>query len=702
MATLDRAVKNKKAAKRAGQTAGGQAAEAVPMAPEGWGDAIAQSTFAKVEFVWPGKETAARVRQLEDGRWVVDADDGVARVRPLVEWETYPSGAKTGHSLLIQGDRLAALQTLGRSGRFARMIYVDAPRIGIDDAAAAFKGDAQLVFSSWLSVMRLHLLGAHRVLRRDGVVVVHVGDTESGYAKLLLDEVFRGQHVGTVVWQRSYGPRNMPGMREFTSTHDVLLIYARQKDALPPVGLRRLPVGYSNNDDDPRGAWRAEHKGAKARRDNSDFDTFVPPYRWRIVEGALPKGIWRLSPLTGVIWGEPEEAGKFPIRIEATDSVGATAVSNLVLRVEDSGQAERSTEVPWLFEEIKTNGALRIETQVLPVGVLGERYSAVVLAAGGKPFRDKPKRPGSGRYWEFARNTLLDAYLSDRVYLGKEKPTAIPHPKDFAPPEGELVVENQQTWWPGRVAEGKSSIAFAGYTEDATKHLKAMRALGLIEDDAAASKPEHLLARLLDIFTVKEDVVLEMFAGAGDLASVALKRGRRFVALGGDTARDGKAIATIVKPRLKAVIDGADKDVAERCVAIKMRADAYIPFDGGGSFSSARLGDWIVARRKDEDVAELNVAAYHRENLSEALLSAEGFVPGPNGVGVSISDQNSAAIVVPENEFLTSELASDWVSKAEGKYATFSLYYFRASDDFDASTLPIWASAKRVPFDLGI
>jgi hypothetical protein len=29
------------------------------------------------------------------------------------------------------------------------------------------------------------------------------------------------------------------------------------------------------------------------RRAKSDFDTFVPPYRWRITEGTLPDGIWR-------------------------------------------------------------------------------------------------------------------------------------------------------------------------------------------------------------------------------------------------------------------------------------------------------------------------------------------------------------------------------------------------------------------------
>ena len=149
----------------------------------------------------------------------------------------------------------------------------------------------------------------------------------------------------------------------------------------------------------------------------------------------------------------------------------------------------------------------------------------------GNPFRDAPKRPGSGRYWEFAIDTLLRAYQEDRVYLGRDKPTAIPHPKAYAPQEGELVVENQQTWWPGRVQVGNKTSAFAGFTEDATKHLKAMKELRLIGKEVSSAKPEHLLARLIDIFTGRDDIVLEVFGSSADLTAVAIKRQRRFVFL---------------------------------------------------------------------------------------------------------------------------------------------------------------------------
>ena len=315
---------------------------------------LTASGYEKIELVWPGKDTVTSVAQLPDGQWQLGIGEDIHRVYPLLELDHYPASHASATSLVIAGDRLQALRALGRSLRRAvGLAYLDAPRIGIDEASAAFRGDS-LVYSSWLSVVRAHLVAVEPLLRRDGVLVLHVGETEAGFARLVADELFRGQHVGTVVWQRAYAPRNMPGMREFTSTHDILLVYAKQRDALPPVGLRRAPNGYDNPDGDPRGPWKAEHKGAKSRREKSDFDTFVPPYRWRIVKGTLPDGIWRLSPLTGVIWGKPHEAGRFPLTIEVSDSEARTASKSLVLEVLPHGKPQPPPELPWLFEEIKT------------------------------------------------------------------------------------------------------------------------------------------------------------------------------------------------------------------------------------------------------------------------------------------------------------------------------------------------------------
>lgn len=666
---------------------------------------LGSSKYDKIELIWPGKDSVTGVEQAPDGQWQLKIGLEATRYYPLVGFEHYPSSHGSAASLVIAGDRLNVLHTIGRSlSRSVRLAYIDAPRIGIDEASAAFRGDA-LVYSSWLCVMRTHLLAIEPLLRRDSVMVLHVGETEAGFARLLADELFRGQRVATIVWQRAYAPRNMRGMREFTSTHDVLLVYARERDALPPVGLRRAAAGYENPDNDPRGSWKAEHKGAKARRVKSDFDTYVPPYRWRIIEGTLPDGIWRLSPLTGVIWGTPRETGKFPITVEVSDSSGHVSTKDLVFEVLAIGDAPAPPEIPWLFTQIATSGPLRIETGHLPPAVLGHEYSAICLAAGGAPFRDNPKRPGSGRYWEFAVETLIRAYQQDAVYLGRDKPTAIPHPKSYAPEEGELVVENQQTWWPGRVQTGAKTSTFTGFTEDATKHLKALKELGLIEIETSSAKPEHLLARLIDIFTDRDDIVLEVFGSSADLAAVAIKRQRRFLLLAGSSNRDLELLKKCSLPRLKAVVDGKDTGIEDNLSEIRMRPDAYIPYEGGGTFSSARIGEWLLGRHVRDDLPGFNWKAFvDPTDLRSALLTTEGFMPATSAAdyGISFRDLSAAAVVLPGDEYLTMEVASHWIARLSGQHPKLILYYFRASAEFDPKALPSNIVAKRVPFDLGV
>lgn len=665
---------------------------------------LSQSLLSKLELVWPGKDLVGSVRQQSDGSWELLPGRPDAELYALDGLNNYPDPHRIPQSLLIEGDRLQALRSLRSTlGGTIKLAYVDAPRIGIDNVGAAFRGDTSLVFSAWLSVLKLHLLALEPLLARDGVVVVHVGETEAGAARLLADEVFRGQHIGTVVWQRSYAPRNMRNMKDFTSTHDCLICYAKQKDALGAVGLRRPPEGYDNPDIDPRGPWKAEHKGAASRRENSDFDTFVPPYRWRIVEGRLPGGLWRLSPLTGVIWGKPQEAGEFPLSIEIGDAAGETSIRQFSLRVETSGVAPRPPDIPWLFEEIVTSGSLRFDVDGLPIGIVDQPYSALMLGAGGTPFRAPAKRPGAGRYWEFARDTLVRAYQQDSVYLGRSGPTSIPHPKAYQPKDGELVVENQQTWWPGRVSEGSKTTSFAGFTEDATKHLRALSSIGAISQESPSAKPEMLIARLVDIFSAPDDMLLEVFCQAGDMAAVAIKRNRRFVALSGSTDRDRILMAECAVPRLQATIDGKDQNLEVSASSIRLRSDGYLPYAGGGSFAVASIGDWFVKRRHSEDFPVLNSLRYPAYGaMAEAVLTSQGYVsiPGSLGHGVRFRGEG-AAFVVPADEYLTPEIANEWVSKLPAGLRG-TLYYFRASPDFEASSLPRNITAKRVPFDLGL
>ena len=232
------------------------------------------SQFARIELLWPRKDLTLVPRQLSDGRWEMKPSLNHRRLHPLVNLHRYPDRWEGDASLVVSGDRTDALHTLKRGlVQAIRLVYLDVPRIEVDDQAAAFKGDATFAYSTWLSVLRAHLEAVLPLVRRDGVVLVHVGDTEEPYARLVADELFgRESRVATIVWQRAYGPRNMRGMKEFTATHDCVMAYAVNKTALPPVGLRRAPSGFDNPDADPRGSWKADTK-ARTRDERRAIST---------------------------------------------------------------------------------------------------------------------------------------------------------------------------------------------------------------------------------------------------------------------------------------------------------------------------------------------------------------------------------------------------------------------------------------------
>lgn len=662
------------------------------------------SIHRRIELVWPGKELARRPRQQTNGEWSFESDDGTRTLRSLKGLVFYPARDTHSASLVVAGDRIECLATLARGyAHQVKLAYFDTPRLRVDDKAAGFRSDNNRVVSTWLDVLRGHLEAALPLLRRDSAVVVHVGDLEEPYARLLCGELMGVENqIGTIAWQRSYAPRNMRNMREFTFTHDLLLVYALDRSFLPPVGMPEPPAGFANPDGDPRGDWKAEHKGAKSRREKSDFSTYQPPYRWTLVGGNLPKGLWRVSEQTGVVWGTPEETGRFALTVEVEDSSGQTAKRKVHLLIKESEAPPEFPDIPWLFEEIKPSGKLRIVTRTLSTGVLSQEYSSVLLADGGSPYLGRPIRPRSGRYWEFADYTLVAAYQHDAVHLGK-KATSIPHPKKYLRDHGDVVLKNQQTWWPGRRATAsKKTEIFAGYTEDATKHLKKLHACGAIERVDVAAKPEALLDRLIRIFTEPRDLVLEVFGQAGDLAAVALKRERRFLMLSGGSKRARSLMDGCAIPRLRAVVDGLDCNLDQKAENIRMRADAYIPFYGGGSFVTADLGPVVYERRLGDDLPTLSFFSNDTDGqpLEEAVLTAHGFLPLDGDFSGRSLDGSTGAIFVDPEEYLTPEKAAEFASRLLESYERGLILYFRASEDFDASRLSTQVVSVRVPFEV--
>lgn len=652
----------------------------------------------EIELVWPGKNEPISISQRAGGEWAVEPPGTEIEYRGLRDIAQFGDPEASTTAVVVGGDRIAAIDLLIRTRPSSfYLTFIDMPRTVVDDPSGQFRAVDDLGECVWLQLLDRLLDSARRLTHPGGVIAVLCGDEDGGVARVLCDErLGRSNRIGTVVWQKAYAPQNMKGMKTLTTVHDPILLYAASSAQLRPVGIRTTGTGYSNPDGDPRGDWKAEHKGAPSRRVNTDFDTFRPPYRWQLVKGELPPGIWRISEMTGVLWGEKlTEAGDYTFTVEVSDAKGDKATRKLSVAVLPEGSPADGVVPAGILEPISPDGKLRVATRKLPDGHFGEKYSAALKAAGGTPYSGDPVRPSPPRYWEFAKQTLAEALAEDRVVFGK-KSSSIPKIKQYISGE---EVQNQTSWWPGRDSKGGAPRAFAGYSQDARKHLQAMQQAGLLEAVPRAAKPETLLARLINIFAPAGSTVLEVMGSAGDLAAVALKTGRSSYCLTGDSNQDRELAAKCVIPRLNAVIDGKDRELSYRGKPAGM--DAFLAEDVKARLLTSEIGIPFARFVPDEEIFVLDPLA-GQGDLQEAVLTALGFFPDPPGKPTGRAlDGGSRAICLAPDEYLTPELLAALVEEPGGEDMTIAYFRSEGIDPTVLESLGGGFKCVRVPYELG-
>ena len=256
---------------------------------------------------WVGKREA-----------IVTANSPIAKtLRPCrdesVDFET------TGN-LFIEGDNLEALKLLQESylGK-VKMIYIDPPyNTGNDfiynddfaeDTQAFFERSGQVdgdgnrlvantesngrFHSDWLSMMYSRLKLARNLLSDDGVIFISIDDYEKDTLKKACDEIFIGNYIGTVVWQRAFSPKN--DAKFLSSSHDYILVYVKDINIFK---IGRLPrteeanARYKNPDNDERGNWVSGDLSVKTYSKEYDYPITTPS--GKIVNP--PHGAcWRIS-----------------------------------------------------------------------------------------------------------------------------------------------------------------------------------------------------------------------------------------------------------------------------------------------------------------------------------------------------------------------------------------------------------------------
>ena len=536
-------------------------------------------------------------------------------------------------------------------------------------------------------------------------------------------------YVGTVAWQKGYSPRNIPNQRELSPTHDNLVIFARRKEMLPSVALRVPPEGFANPDADPRGPWNAEHKGAN--KDDYTFEVNLTPYRWRIVEGSLPPGVWRINELFGVIWarkGDLETLGLWNFTVEVEDQKGATARLALSIRVAKDVEPPAPAPPPWLIATLDEQGRvlngpdgagdLRIETKSLPVACLGEEYSAVLVAGGGVPWTGttkpgKTSKPGSRpkRFWEHSPETLLEAAARDSVDF-KNKVDAIPAVKRYLDGANSAPRNVETVWLGGDKRHAQAQLV--GYSQDAKAELADLQGENVIQELITYSKPATLMLRLIALFTPPRGVVVDIGAPAAEMAAIATMTGRRAVYV--ELPGNSRFRQPITLPRLLHAARGrhplpedciftadlVDGEAASRGLLVSGQRRA--PSESGKVFGM-ELGAPAARIDRPSAVVELDYVSYPpgTDAFLRMLASIEGLVAisGRGWFAESLWEQ-VRCVYVNSGEVVDGALL-DRISRDHAEYldggGRVRIYYHRGqSSSLAPPGSPV--ELRRIPFDL--
>jgi len=233
----------------------------------------------KLELTWFNKDKSLFYDlDKKEYLWVDKKDPRVSEPRILLEKATY--GDKDSENLLIKGDNLLALKALETEYRNKiKLVYIDPP---FNTGQAFEQYDDGLEHSIWLGMMytRLHLLKS--LLRRDGVIAIHLDDKEMAYCKTLADEVFgRNNYLNQIIVKANspFGFKHTSG--QLFKSANYILLYAKDSSCFTPAKVfierdydKAYKFVFENMDkDESKWTWRninevvAESLGFKNKRD---------------------------------------------------------------------------------------------------------------------------------------------------------------------------------------------------------------------------------------------------------------------------------------------------------------------------------------------------------------------------------------------------------------------------------------------------
>jgi adenine-specific DNA-methyltransferase len=476
---------------------------------------------------------------------------------------------------LIEGENLQAMVTLYRERGQVDLILTDPPyNTGQDfryndhweedpnDAGLGeFVSDEDPArHTKWMRFMWPRLQVMREMLKPSGVLAICIDHRELFRLGQMLDELFKGNRLGIINWQKSYAPRN--DNRHLSTATEYVLIYARDIETARTSLLDRtasMNARYSNPDNDLNGDWGSDNPCAGEG-----------PTHPGMVYGIQ-------SPFTGEIQWPPDGKcwrSERPSMLDWLEAWGSEYESR------DIGDGMPSKALILREATIENSEAGRPQGSISdPVVRRARRRAEKVRAAGQWP-RLYFLKEGEGR-------ARLKRYLKD------VKKGVVP-----------------VTYWADEDYSAPFYVDSTSWDHEESGHSQT----GITELDAVVGKghgfstvkPLKLFEKVIQLWCPPDGLLLDPFAGSGTsghailhLNSVA-EATRRFILIEQGRPEKGDAYArTLCADRIRRVVAG-DWASGKRSPL-------------GGGFRFAALGDKVDAK------AVLGMA---REEMTDAVVAS--------------------------------------------------------------------------------
>lgn len=160
--------------------------------------------------------------------------DRLLHPKVLTNWKRYTKDGEQKlktlslqDSLILKGNNLLALHSLKKVFRGKiKLIYIDPP---YNTESDSFRYNDNFSNSTWLTFIKNRIAVAKELLSNDGFLFVHISFHQFAYLKVLLDEMFLGNHVCTFNLLVRHPNRILKGDKDFHDVMEYLLVYTKDK-----------------------------------------------------------------------------------------------------------------------------------------------------------------------------------------------------------------------------------------------------------------------------------------------------------------------------------------------------------------------------------------------------------------------------------------------------------------------------------------